>query len=316
MPTISSSLDQPLVTPSTALFTSARTRPCTAERSSFSRVTWMWPSAAWSFTPAGRCVCTWPFGPCTTTVLPFTSNFTPCGSGIGFFPMRDIVLNPFIKRVLQAVSWPNSTLVTGLIALRVSPHFAQNLATHAFFACLAAGHHSLGSGENVDAQPAQDARDFVVPHVHAAAGTRNALQIGNGGGIVRPVLQINAQDLAAFLFRRLEIGDVAFFFQNACDLLLQPRSGNIKLLVTRVDRITNARQQICDRIGQTHLLSSPLFVTRLPRPAGEPAVTYYRSTQHSALSRQLEYRWPRAVQLFRSSPVQRPMQSLWLNADC
>src|SRR5215469_16891035 len=101
--------------------------------------------------------------------------------------------------------------------------------------------------------------------VHPATGTGDALHLGDSRGIVRTVLQVNAQDLAALFFRRLEISDVAFFFQNARDLLLQARSGNIELLVTRVNRIADARQQICDRIGQTHLLSSPLIVTRLPR---------------------------------------------------
>src|SRR5215467_16021166 len=101
--------------------------------------------------------------------------------------------------------------------------------------------------------------------VHPASGTGDALHLGDSRGMIRTVLQVNAQDLAALFFRRLEIGDVAFFFQNARDLLLQPRSVNIELLVTRVNGIADARQQICDRIGQTHLLSSPLIVTRLPR---------------------------------------------------
>jgi hypothetical protein len=35
--------------------------------------------------------------------------------------------------------------------------------------------------------------------------------------------------------------------------------------VTCMDRIANACQQICDRIGQTHLRLSPLIVTRLLR---------------------------------------------------
>jgi len=36
-----------------------------------------------------------PWDLATTTVFPFTSNFTPCGSGIGFFPIRDICIQPF-----------------------------------------------------------------------------------------------------------------------------------------------------------------------------------------------------------------------------
>src|SRR6185437_11923276 len=269
MPTISSSRFQPLVTPSTALFTRARARPCTAACWSSCRVTWMWPSCCCSFTPAGRCVCTWPFGPCTTTVLPFTSNFTPCGSGIGFFPIRDIALNPSIK------ASPSSLLATefhagsaigtwllafgrelgknpGVLTLYFSlprqqetacvqiaqpraksqwpragapsarlPHFAQNLAAHAFLAGLAAGHHATGSGQDVDPQPAQHARNLIASHVHAASRPRDALQAGDGCRIVIPVLQVNAQDLPALFFRRLEIGDVTFFFQNACDFQLQ-----------------------------------------------------------------------------------------------
>src|SRR5215472_1546769 len=310
MPTISSSLLQPLVTPSTALLTRARTSPCTAARSSFSRVTWMLPSAACSFTPAGRCVCTWPFGPWTVTVLPFTSNFTPCGSGIGLFPMRDIVeilflvspskaqgfefhnrffaglwylaIGPWQNLVARSFcgqrncvrrnAQPNTTYqwprARGSAAL---PHFTKHFSAHTLFARLAAGHHSLGSGQDVDAQTAQHPGDFIPADVHTAAGAGDALQVRDRSGIVRSVLQINPQNLPALFFRRLEIGDVTFFFQNTCDLLLQPRSRYIEFLVTRVYGVADARQQICDRIGQTHLRSSHLIVTRLPRSCGEPA---------------------------------------------
>jgi hypothetical protein len=133
------------------------------------------------------------------------------------------------------------------------------------FPRLAACHHSLGSGEDVDPQPAEHAWNIIPSHIHAAPGPRNALQVGDGGIIVLAVFQVNAQDLSAFFLCRLEIGDIAFFFQNARDFQLQLGGRNIELLVTRVDRITNARQQICDRIGQTHLRLSPLIVTRLLR---------------------------------------------------
>jgi hypothetical protein len=103
---------------------------------------------------------------------------------------------------------------------------------------------------------------MIAPHIHAAAGPRNALQVGDSGIVVLPVLQVNAQDFSAFFLCRLEIGDIAFFFQDSLNLQLQLGRRHIKLLVTCMDRIANACQQICDRIGQTHLyyllLSSPV----------------------------------------------------------
>src|SRR5215472_17314687 len=116
-----------------------------------------------------------------------------------------------------------------------SPNFAQKLAAEALFAGLASGHHSLGSGEDVDSQSAKHTGNLVAAHVDAATGSGDALQIGDGGIVVRAVFQVNTQDLSAFFFRRLEIGDVSFFFQNARDLQLQFGSRHIELLVTRTD---------------------------------------------------------------------------------
>src|SRR5436853_4686865 len=90
MPTISSSLVQPLVTPSTALFTSARARPCTAACESFSRTASNCPSCCSTRTPLGSAVSTLPLGPCTETTLPSTLILTPCGTAIGFLPILDI----------------------------------------------------------------------------------------------------------------------------------------------------------------------------------------------------------------------------------
>src|SRR5690349_12904771 len=94
---------------------------------------------------------------------------------------------------------------------RELPHLAQYLASQALFARLASCHHAFGRSEDVDPQPAEHAWNVIASHVYAAAGPRNALQVGDGRVVVLPVLQVNAQDLAAFFLCRLEIGDVAFF---------------------------------------------------------------------------------------------------------
>src|SRR5438093_1370606 len=90
MPTISSSRVQPLATPSTALLTSARASPCTADCESFSRIATRCPSCCSMRMPRGNCVSSLPFGPCTATVLPSIFTVTPLGSAIGFLPILDI----------------------------------------------------------------------------------------------------------------------------------------------------------------------------------------------------------------------------------
>src|SRR5215472_4034326 len=187
----------------------------------------MWPSTGASFTPLGRWVSTWPLGPCTTTLLPLTSNFTPCGSGIGLFPIRDILLIPSsAQHKLAARSCAPSAR---------SPHFAQQLAAQALLAGLASSHHSLGRREDVDTQPTQHAGNLVAAHVDPAAGTGDALQIGDRSIVVRTVFQVNAQDFSALFLRRLKVGDVAFFLQNARNLQLQLGSRDIELRVTRMN---------------------------------------------------------------------------------
>src|SRR5215469_8018992 len=246
MPTISSSLAQPLVTPSTALFTSARANPCTAACESSWRIASRCPSFCSILMPTGSGVSSLPFGPCTATVLPSILTVTPFGIVIGFFPIRDIkfALSPQLSAL-------------GKIAkscLRRLPNLAKHLAAQAFLARLSAGHHALRGGENIDTEPAQNARDLGAPHVNTAPGPRDTLHVRNGGFVVRAVLEVHTNDLVSLFFRRLVVRDVAFFFQNTGDLELQLRSGNIYLLVPRVNRIANTRQHVCDRIGQPHRL--------------------------------------------------------------
>src|SRR5271165_88424 len=179
MPTISSSRVQPLVTPSTELLTRARTRPCIAAFESSSRTTRMWPSFCSSFTPEGICVVTSPFGPLTRTVLPSTANVTPFASGIGLFPILDIIRshlhlrNPVVIPSEQSES--RDLLVMRPVALIALVNLAEDLSAHAFLARLASSHHTLGRGQNADPQSTEHARNLGVPHVNAAPGPRDPL---------------------------------------------------------------------------------------------------------------------------------------------
>src|SRR5215471_217132 len=77
------------------------------------------------------------------------------------------------------------------------PNLAKHLPAQAFFACLAAGHHALRGGENVDTESTQNARDLGAPHVHAAAGPRDTLHVRDGGFVVRAVLEVHTNDLVS-----------------------------------------------------------------------------------------------------------------------
>src|SRR5271157_3273852 len=134
MPTMSNSLVQPLVTPSTELFTSALTSPCTAALESSSRTTTRLPSLVSNFTPAGMWVVTLPLGPCTVTVLPSTAYVTPLGNGIGFFPILDISLSlPGLAGILQLP-----------VASHQQPNKLRKALRRPAFPCAPGGrHHAL-----------------------------------------------------------------------------------------------------------------------------------------------------------------------------
>src|SRR5438445_1534250 len=178
MPTISKSRVQPVVTPVTALFSNARDNPWTAACESFSRTATRCPSFCSMLTPCGIRVSSLPFGPCTSITLPRTLTFTPDGIAIGFLPILDIAFL-FSLRWLEggqpsAVMWRDRDLSTAhRPRFTALPNFAQNLATDAGLARVAARHHALGRGQDVDSQSTQNAWNLGAADIHAAAWLRD-----------------------------------------------------------------------------------------------------------------------------------------------
>src|SRR6266851_3974431 len=158
---------KPWVTPCTALATSARASPCTARCSSLARFTFNTPSFCSKEMPNGTARLILPLGPCTSILSEATATFTPEGSGIGLFPMRDIVLvQPFV----------NSDPAT---FKKFLPNFAQQFATDASFARGAPTHQSARRGQNADAQAADNRLDILRANVPARAWPRNSLHAGD-----------------------------------------------------------------------------------------------------------------------------------------
>src|SRR6185312_4026982 len=94
------------------------------------------------------------------------------------------------------------------------------------------------------------------------------------------------------LFRRLEVGDVALFLENAGNLRLQLRGRNIQFLMTRPYGIANPRQKIRYRIGQTHRFS---FIPRslaATRTCGNVLLTFSQSFRSNLVVARMRARPP------------------------
>src|SRR5580658_8953643 len=279
MPTISRSLVQPLVTPSTALLTSARARPCTAACASSGRIATRLPSFCSIVMPDGRGVSSLPFGPWTITVLPSILTVTPFGIAIGFFPIRDIrsALSLLALGFQHFAVWHTAFAEAPAAGPGPLPNIAKQFAAEALPARLASCHHAFRRGQDVDPEATEHPRNLGAAHIDAAARTRHARQIRNHRLIVVAILQIHAQDLVAFFFRRLEVRDIALFLQNAGNLRFQLGGGYVHFLVPRAYRVADARQHVCDRIGQPHrlLLLKPLVRSAIPRRTCQQLTSYF-----------------------------------------
>src|SRR3984893_5381589 len=166
MPTMSSSRVKPPETPCTALAASARVKPCSAAWSSEARFNSSLPSACSMVIPGGIGTVSLPFGPVTSSCSPICI-FTPLGSGIGFFPILDII----------------------------SPNPAENLAAHVHFVSVAPGHHAARRRQDVDTHAAQHAWNVGLADIHPAARPRDTLDGRDHRRIIVGVFQIDLDRL-------------------------------------------------------------------------------------------------------------------------
>src|SRR5438874_12818708 len=131
--------------------------------------------------PRGTAMVILPLGPCTSILPAATAIFTPEGSGIGLFPIRDIVL---VQRFVKSCAL-QTFLKTCL------PDFAEQFAAHVGFARGAAAHQALRRGHNAAAQATNDRLNVMRADITARSRPRNALDAGNDAATVRGVLQKN-----------------------------------------------------------------------------------------------------------------------------
>src|SRR5947208_833148 len=120
-----------------------------------------------------------PFGPLTVTTFPSCFTSTPFGSGMAFFPMRDM------KGSL--------------------PDLTENFAADALLGRIGTGEDSLRSGNDGESEPAEDARNLILGAVDAATRARDALDPVNDRLAVRGVAEVDAQGRLRPFFDHFEI---------------------------------------------------------------------------------------------------------------
>src|SRR5271170_2660278 len=97
------------------------------------------------------------------------------------------------------------------------PDAAKQLSADAFFTGVTTGHNTARRGQNVDSETALYAGDVFLANVHPATRARLALEVLNNRLTFGSVLEIDFDDALHALFGNLEVGNVALFFEDACD---------------------------------------------------------------------------------------------------
>src|SRR6266550_1910144 len=226
---------KPFVTPSTMFATSERVRPCSARSSprSVGRLTRSCPS---SFSISIRTGTFWvssPSGPLTVTRPGSTATLTPSGIAIGCLPIR----------------------------LIGSPDEADDLAADSPLLRGLARDQTARGGEDCRAHPPEDARQAVLPSVHAPARLRDAFEVGDDALAVPAELEVDRERVEALAVLDPEVRDVALLLEQAGNLLLDLGGRHRRRLVHRLVGVADAGQHVCDWIG-VHVVTSSIWSCR------------------------------------------------------
>src|SRR5262249_23991912 len=164
-----------------------------------------------------------PSGPFTITRPGEIETLTPLGSSMGCLPIR---------------------------LIRSLPDEAHDFAADSSLLRRPRRDQAAGCRQDRHAHPAEHARQPVLARVDTAAGLGHPLQVGDDPFAAPAVLQLDHEGIEAFAFLDVVVRDVALLLEDASDLLLQAGGRHLGLLVQRLVGVADAREHVCDRIGQ------------------------------------------------------------------
>src|SRR3954453_10749186 len=190
---------------------------------SVGRATVRVPSSIATCMSALTCWLSSPLGPLTATAPGLTSISTPSGISIGFLPIRLISCSPDVRDDLAT-----DTPLTGLVA----------------------GHDAARGRHDRGAHASEDSRHLVLGNVAAATRSRHPVHPADHRVAGLGVAKADLDHLSDAPWLDVEVRDVALLLEDAGHLTLQPRGGNLHLLVVCEQRVANSVQVIGDRIGQ------------------------------------------------------------------
>src|SRR5713101_6381290 len=229
MPTISSLRSNPSLTPWTMLAMSERIRPCRARTvrwselrptvsTSRSTVTDRLPGTVWLSLP---------LGPSALTVWPSTATLTPCGTVMGFLPIRDMACAPL-------------------------PHVREDFPAQLLLFHVAVRHHPAGGGQDHHAHAAEDGGDLVLGHVHPPPGLRHPHEARDDPLAPRAVLEVHAEHSLLLVLDEAVVLDEALVFQDLGQPHLELGGRDVHLLVLGAARVADAREEVGDGIAHRH----------------------------------------------------------------
>src|SRR4051794_21996293 len=221
------------------LATSERVSPCRARCSprSVGRLTSSSSPCCSTAMSRGMRSVSSPLGPLTRTSSGSIDTVTPDGTGMGFLPMRLMVLG---------------------VGGGTSPDVGHDLAADARVAGLVAGHHTPRGGHDRGPHAAEDLGDLGVPDVMALPGARDALEAGDGRATLVGVLERHADQLARVVGGGrldLEVANVALLLEDAGHLALELAGRDLDLLVRGGDAVAHAGEEIGYRVGHRHRIT-------------------------------------------------------------
>src|SRR5215204_1372485 len=204
--------------------TSDRVSPCRARSSprSVGRVTVSSPSPCSIFMRCGTCCVSSPSGPLTMTLPGSIDTLTPAGSSIGFFPIRLMALPD------ETDDFAADALALGGLARDQTP----------------------GRRHDRRAHPPEDARQAILPSVHAAARLRDPLEVGEDALPARSVLELDDERVEALALPDRVPRDVALLLEDPRDLLLLAGGRHLGSLLQCLIGVADSSQHVGDRIGQ------------------------------------------------------------------